>query len=397
MQMLQKLSIKAKIALAVVGCLAAIAATNAALARFNYQQDIKYAAEQSVQSAARSFTGMERREVDKLSTALDALLGEPAYADFFSLRERDRLYETAAPVFRDLKRRHGITHWYFIDPAPSRTCFLRVHRPELRDDVVNRATLLAAIRTNDTASGKELGQTAFALRVVRPFVSQDKILGYMELGEEIDDFLTRMKTETGDDYGLVVEKRYLDERAYASVRGDRRNNWGDDPEVVVIDVTDPASAAVGSSADVRDVPEAGRVLEPLERGARLFVRGVVPVLDAAGQRVGGLFVLHDVTALRDRARSEQVRVVVMIGMVALVVLGLLYVLFERLVFRRLDRMTSAMENVSTRLAGGDYNVGGTVRPAGTDEIGRFEGFLGSFLTTIGATLRDLEKRGRRSG
>jgi hypothetical protein len=167
--------------------------------------------------------------------------------------------------------------------------------------------------------------------------------------------------------------------------------------VVVIDQTDPASAAAGSSADVRDVPEAGRVLDPVEKGTRLFVRGVVPVLDAAGQKVGGLFVLHDVTALRDRARSEQVRVVVIFGVVALVVLGLLYVLFEWLVFRRLNRMTTAMENVSTRLAGGDYDVGETVPPAGSDEIGRFEGFLGSFLTMIGATLRELERRGRRSG
>jgi hypothetical protein len=392
-----RLSIKAKIALAVIGCLAAIAATNAALARFNYEQDMKYAADQTVRSAARSFVGMERREVDKLSTALDALLGEPAFADFFSLRERDRLYETAAPVFRELKRRHGVTHWYFLDPAPARTCFLRVHRPELHDDVVNRATLKAAIQTNDTAAGKELGQTAFALRVVRPFYSGEKLLGYMELGQEIDDFLARMKAETGDEYGLVVEKRYLDEKAYASTRGDRRNNWGDDPDVVLIDTTDPASAVVGSSGDVRDVPETGRVLEPVEKGERLFVRGVVPVLDAAGQKVGGLFVLHEVTALRDRARSEQIRVVVMIGVVAVVVLGLLYVLFEWLVFRRLNRMTAAMENVSTRLAGGDYDVGGTVRPAASDEIGRFEGFLGSFLTMIGATLRDLEKRGRRSG
>jgi hypothetical protein len=394
---MHRFSIKTKIALAVVACLAAIAATNAALARFNYEQDMKYAADQAVRSAARSFVGMERREVDKLSTTLDALLGEPAFADFFSLRERDRLYQTAAPIFRELKRRHGVTHWYFIDPEPARTCFLRVHRPELHDDVVNRATLLAAIKTSDTAAGKELGQTAFALRVVRPFFSGDKLLGYMELGQEIDHFLAQMKVENGDDYGLVVQKRYLDEKAYANTRGDRRNNWGDDPEVVVIDQTDPASAAVGSSADIRDVPEAGRVLEPVEKGARLFVRGVVPVMDAAGQNVGGLFVLHDITALRDRARSEQLRVVVMMIVVAVVVLGLLFVLFEWLVFRRLNRMTTAMENVSTRLAGGDYDVGETIPPAGSDEIGRFEGFLGNFLTMIGTTLRELERRGRRSG
>jgi len=59
-------------------------------------------------------------------------------------------------------------------------------------------------------------------------------------------------------------------------------------------------------------------------------------------------------------------------------------------------MTRTMEDASIRLAGGDYGIGGSVSPAEPDEIGRFEAFLGSFLGTIGATLRQLEKR-RHSG
>lgn len=82
--------------------------------------------------------------------------------------------------------------------------------------------------------------------------------------------------------------------------------------------------------------------------------------------------------------------------VAVAVLALLFVSFEWLVFRRLARMTDAMETVSTRLAGGDYDVGDTIRPTSADEIGRFEGFLRSFLGTMGATLRELEKRHRRA-
>jgi len=389
------LSIKAKIGLAVAACLLAIGVTNVAMARYNYLQDMRYAADQAVAAAARSFVSVEKREVDKLSTALDALLGEPAFADFFALRDRERLLETAAPIFRELRSRHNVTHWYFIDPAPARTCFLRVHRPELHGDTINRPTLLAAIRTGDTAAGKELGQTAFALRVVRPFVAQGKLLGYMELGEEIDDFLGRMKAETGDDFALVVQKRFLDEKAWAATRGERRNGWGDDADVVTVNATSADAPIVGGSADLRDVPDAGRYLAPVEHGSRALVRGVVPVVDAAGQRVGGLFVLHDVTALRERGGAEQVRVALLVGVVTILALALLFVLIEGLVFRRIARMTKAMEDVSIRLAGGDYDVGGTIHPTSSDEIGRFEGFLAGFLSTIGSTLRELEKRHRR--
>jgi hypothetical protein len=324
-------------------------------------------------------------------------VGEPAFAAFLSLRDRDRLLETAAPIFKELKARHNVTHWYFIDPAPARTCFLRVHRPDLSGDVVNRQTLLAAIRTGDTAAGKELGQTAFALRVVRPFAPQGKLLGYMELGQEIDDFLDRMKGETGDEFSLVVQKKYLDPTAWAATRGERRNNWGDDPDVVVVDSTTSEPGVTGKTAEVRDVPDAGRLLGSIERGGRHYVRGVVPVLDAAGQRVGGLFVLHDVTALHDRAESEQTNVVLLMAAVAVIVLALLYALVELLVFRRLSRMTQAIQRVSLRLAGGDYDVGSTLDATSADEIGRFERFLAGFLSTIGSTLRELEARQRRTG
>jgi hypothetical protein len=391
---MKNLSIKVKIGLAVVACLVVIAGANALVARQAYQREMSFAGEQAVRVAARAFVGIERREIDKLSTALDALLGEPAFAAFLSLRDRDRLLETAGPIFKELKARHKVTHWYFIDPAPARTCFLRVHRPDLSGDVIGRQTLLAAIRTGETAAGKELGQTAFALRVVRPFAPQGKLLGYMELGQEIDDFLQRMKEESGDEFAMVVQKRYLDANAWAATRGERRNNWSDDPDVVLVDATNPEIA--GTSADVRDVPDDGRYLGPVEKSGRVFVRGVIPVLDAAGQRVGGLFVLHDVTALRDRELSQQARFVLVMVAVMVVVLALLYVLFELLVFRRIATMTKAMQRLSVRLAGGDYDVGGSIHPTSQDEIGKFEAFLGGFLSTIGSTLRELEKK-RRAG
>jgi Double sensory domain of two-component sensor kinase len=392
---MRNLSIKLKLAVAVVLCLGAVAVANAAMARQRYRQDLAYAGEQAVSSAARSFESMERRELDKLSSTLDALIGDPTLTAFFAQRDFDRLYAAAAPIFQDLKDRHSVTDWEFIEPQPARTVFLRVHRPELHSDLVDRPTVLTAIRTNDTVAGKELDRTGFALRVVRPFVVHGKLLGYMELGQQIDDFLRRMKAETGDEFGLVVQKRYVDEKAWVEAWGARRNNWNDDPEVVAVEVTSADAPVLGSAADARDVPDGGRSLALVERGGKLFVRGVVPARDLEGHSVGGLFVLHDVTALRDRSLGERNRSILLICFVALAVLGLLLAMVEWLVFRRLAAMSKAMEDVSMRLAGGDYEVGATVQPAANDEIGKFEGFLGSFLGTIGATLREMEKRRRR--
>jgi hypothetical protein len=46
--------------------------------------------------------------------------------------------------------------------------------------------------------------------------------GYMEMGEEIDHFLTSIKGQTGDDYGVLVDKTRIDRAKLASARGEDR-------------------------------------------------------------------------------------------------------------------------------------------------------------------------------
>lgn len=389
---MRNLSIQLKLALAVLLCLGALVTVNALMAEGRYREDLAGAGDVAVKAAAQSFGSLERRELDKLSATLAALVGDPTLSAMFSQRDFDRLYVAAAPIFQDLKDRHGVTDWEFIEPPPARTVFMRVHRPDLSGDAADRTTVLAAIRTNDAAAGKELDRTGFALRVVRPFVAHGRLLGYMGLGQQISSFLGRMKEETGNEFALVVEKRYLDEQAYAAARGSRRNNWGDDAQVVAVESTGGDAPVAGTAADVLDVPDGGRSLGTVERGDRLFVRGVVPVRDVEGHKVGGLFVLHDVSAVRDRARSERTRDIVLTTLATLAVLGVILALVQVLVLRRLGAMAKAMEDAAMRLAGGDYDVGGALQGGGGDEIGKFEGFLASFLGTIGSTLRELEKR-----
>jgi len=392
---MQNLSIKLKLAVAVLLCLGALALVNALRARQRYQQDIANAGAEAVRVAAQSFDSLEKRELDKLSATLAALVGDPTLTAMFAQRDFDRLYVAAAPIFQDLKDRHGVTDWEFIEPPPSRTVFLRVNRPDLSGDVADRATVLGAIKGGDSVGGKELDRTGFALRVVRPFIAHGKLLGYMGLGQQIDSFLARMKSESGNEFGLSVQKRYLDEKAWAAARGTRRNNWADDPEVVAVETTGAEVPVLGSAAEVQDVPDAGRHLTTAEREGKLFVRGVVPVRDVDGHKVGGLFVLHDVSQVRDRALGDRNRDILLTCLAALVVLGLIVGLLELLVFRRLQGMTRAMEDASVRIAGGDYDVAADVPPAGQDELGQFEQFLGKFLGTIGATLREMEKRRSR--
>ncbi len=388
------LSIRWKLALAALACLAVTAAAVALQGRASLQAAVEREGEHAALAAAKGFSALEKREVERLSTALDAMVHQPTFAALYLQRDRERLLAAAKPTFAELKLRHQISHWSFVDPEPLRTCFLRLERPELHDDEVSRPALRAAIKSDSAAAGMELDWTGFALRVVRPYRPESKTIGYLEVGEEIDDLLIRLKAEAGDELGLVLEKQRLDEKAFAESRGASRNPWGDHPTLVLVDATSAELPIAGAAEDLKDAPDEGRFLGALSRGERTFVRGLAPIRDASGQRVGGLFVLRDVTGLRNRLVAELWRSGGLTMLLALAQLILLAALVEAFVFRRVGRMRRTIEDVSTRLAGGHYTIGESLQVESPDEIGRFEMFLGEFLAAIGQTLAELEKRMR---
>jgi hypothetical protein len=128
-----------------------------------------------------------------------------------ALREgnADRLLATWLPVFEALHRENHLTHFYFFDK--NRVCLLRVHQPERRGDIINRFTAQVAERTGKTASGIELGPLGtFTLRVVQPVFGGGRLVGYVELGKEIEDVLqTLQHTRPDNQLAVVVRKEHL--------------------------------------------------------------------------------------------------------------------------------------------------------------------------------------------
>jgi hypothetical protein len=356
----------------VLGVCAIAGVVGARTAGSAFERHIAGATLETLQDAADVFAGHERSEIERLASMLDPLLANAQLREAFVARDRERLLAAAAPLFATMTERDRITHWYFVEPEPSRKVFLRVHRPELFGDRVDRATFLQAVATGDLGAGKELGQTAFALRVVRPWVHGGKLLGYVELAEEIDHFLAAMKERTGDEYGLAVKKKFLDEQAWGRVLGTRSNTWGDRPEVVVVGTTTFTDGIIDYPGDVETIPEHGGGLGAVERGDRTYLRGIFPVRDAAGRQVGGLFVLHDFTRSQLAVRAAVGEAVVALLVVALLA-GVVVVGIARwLVFRRLRRLRRDIEASAAAAALPPSRI---VAVEGDDDLGRVEAIL----------------------
>jgi biopolymer transport protein ExbD len=290
------------------------------------------AAFKSARGAAQMYAEFERSDSEKLTAALQGLLTNDDLRRAFLSGDRATLLERAAPVMEQLKL-SGVTHWYFI--TPDRRVFLRAHEPAKHGDLVDRVTVQRAAITGLPSAGKELGRTAFALRVVSPWHDeQGRVLGYMELGEEIDHFLTRMKEATGDEFGLVVKKEFLDEQSWAEVLGAARNTWNDRPDVVLVDTTSFAQGIADFSGGIDDIPLGGVMLENRVDDAGAWIRGAFPVQDVSGRRVGGLFILHDFSGEHAAFAAGRTRGLFIVLGIAAVGLAFIVLLLEALFFSR---------------------------------------------------------------
>jgi len=383
-------SIRLKLIAALVAGLALISGATAVLMNFVHERAIAVAAQREVAAAARALAEAETLELERMSALLEVILANDRLRARFEARDRAGLLALASPLFETLRAQHGLTLWYFHPPDPRRDgVFLRVHHPDLHGDPVRRALVARAVVNRREASSRELGRTALAVRVVRPWFDGERLIGFVELGVEIPALLARIKSMTGDELGMLLAKSRLDRNAWSTVTG-AQDRWEKRPDLVAVETTTGDEALLGTLGRLSDVPDAPTVVGQDRSGARSIVRGVFPLRDEEGEKVGAVVVLHDVTALREGVLRLRGRVVMLVGLLAVGLGALLVFLLETLVFERLERMSRVLEDLPDRLSRGDYTLeeGG---PSRDDEIGRFERFFRRALREVGSFVSDVRR------
>ncbi len=366
-------SIRLRVLVAILLCMFLVGYVGEALVARITEREVAAASGEALRTAVEELQTLEHSDVEKLSAMLDALVDRQDLRDALRARDRDRLLAIAAPLFGGLRERDGITHWYFIEPDG--TVLLRVHRPDLHGDRLSRATFQKAAATQDAAFGKELGKTAFALRAVHPVVEGGKVVGYLELAEEIGRFLRRMKEHTGDEYGILVKKEHLDEQAWGQMSAPRPNTWKDRPDVVLVESTSYGDGLIDYQGDVEAVPDRGEVLGEVRRAGKWYVRGVFPLRDVRNATVGALFVLHDLTPIHEAVAAGRLRGRVAVLVLVLATAALLYLVLHRLLFSRLRRLIRSVEEVSARLGAEGRSAGRDILTTSADEIAQLEALL----------------------
>lgn len=234
--------------------------------------------------------------------------------------------------------------------------------------------------------------------------------------ESAQKHVDALKAITGAEYGLMLDKTVIDQDEYAKAAeaAGLANNWDERETYVMIATTDEAiSEKMQIQATPDSIPEIGKIVG-VENGACTKTchgavggegdfwsvrwsednksRGhiVFPVTDESGKAIGVVYSIEDISPQADSARQTMVNTgaVIIGGLLAgTIVIALM---LNALVFNRLQRMMSSIQDISVRVAGGDF--GAHFTPDGTsDEIGRFEEFFARFMDLMAGTLKSLMK------
>jgi HAMP domain-containing protein len=274
---------------------------------YAFQRNLQLSSLQTISNIHGVYDSVMKDDTKMLSAALDIFTKNDTFKQLYQKRDRVKLYEAGKELFAGNRERYGMTHFYYINNDGS--CFLRMHQPQLADDVITRVTYQNAKNMGKTSSGIELGKTAFALRVVAPYYYKGGQIGYVEFGEEIDHFDQAVKNETGSDIVVLVSKNLLNEQDYRSTRNNakQRDDWDDLKNYVLVSETFGDrkffTSKVFKENDIRSV-RGPVVLGTINHGGRILMKGAFPITDVSDKPVGVAMVLSDVTSQVNTSRAS---------------------------------------------------------------------------------------------
>jgi hypothetical protein len=153
-------SIQGKVVLLIVLCIIIEILVVVSINLYSYFDAVDSTAKQALQISRDRFKSLEIHDVTLMSSTMDALKSDREIRNIFISKNRDRLLDVTSPLFSVLKQKYGITHWYFINPEPDSTCFLRVHSPQQFGDKIGRITYRNALKSGSAGSGLELGKNS---------------------------------------------------------------------------------------------------------------------------------------------------------------------------------------------------------------------------------------------
>ncbi|KAA3630342.1 MAG: histidine kinase [Proteobacteria bacterium] len=297
--------------------------------------------------SASAVSTLLRQKVEKEAKAMrglaTALFHNRALEKALAVHDRQALLDIATPLFETIRTDYGITHLYFT--GPDLVNLLRMYDPQQYGDVIDRFTVQRAKELQQVVYGLELGrQGTLTLRTVIPWKRGAELLGYVELGQEIEHLLFDIRATLGVELLAFVDKQYLTrERWEAGLRLLGREGQWDEFRSFVLVAQTLERIPIALKERFSPILARGGEIEVSDNRKGLFFASL-PLTNAAGNEIGRLVIVRDVTRLEANFRRS-----LLLATLVSVLAGVFVFLFFRSALARVERDYQRQHELEMRL------------------------------------------------
>ncbi len=299
-------------------------------------------------SAKNFYDTSIRYDTDAMKAIMHTLEQDKNLHEALAKGDRNVLLHRTAPLFENLKRDFKITHLYFT--RIDRVNLLRVHVPSRYGDIIDRITMDQAASSGSLAHGVELGTLGtLTLRLVSPWYDTQThtLIGYVELGMEIDNVMNKLQDFLGVQIFTFIKKESLDREKWESgmrVLG-HASHWDHFPNMVLSkqsmhEIPPLLAEYLSQSNPITD----NSILHMPKQN--IFYRvSLLPLYDISGDAVGQMILFADISKDVKDARE-----IVYLGSIIAFVVGTVLILFFYWLVGRIGRHIETDEKRLLELA-----------------------------------------------
>ena len=261
---------------------------------------------------------------------IDTFAHNQEIISLFKERNRDGLYQHSKVIFNSLANNFNISHFYFH--LPNREVFLRVHNPIKYTDFIPRYTLEQASKTQKIFSGLELGLfNSLTFRVVTPWIINNELLGYIELGEDIDHLASNLLALLPVSQVVITIDKDIDSdpryrKWYEFLK--EKKPFADSENMIILDSTfytmdDAIKSLLSNNHTI--------VNKRISVGPITYLANSVDLRNAKGKTIGSIVLFSDIKDAELKFNQLLINSIFIISLISILILIFYYIYIIKII------------------------------------------------------------------
>ena len=259
------------------------------------EKNISNKAHDTFSIVSSSLSNIMEQDTQLMLGLIEQLEKDQKTINYYKNNDRESLYTYLVNTYESYNKRYDITHFYIH--KINKQNFLRVHNPKKHSDFIDRVTLSKSLESLQMSSGVEFGIAHnLTLRVVLPWFVEGELIGFLELGKEIDKLTPKLSKSVNVDIVFTINKELISADNFDKWKNNNRNRHYELMEFHYI--IDSTIEIIDKSLQIHldeVTPQKDHEHEYVENQTQRYFIHTSPFFDINKKKVGSIHILIEVS------------------------------------------------------------------------------------------------------